>query len=52
MPGIWEIVIIILILIIIFGGGKAMGTIRDLGREVYSLKKKLNDLDDIKKGKF
>ncbi len=52
MPGIWELIIIVLILIVLFGGGKAMGTIKDLGREVYGLKKKIDDLEDIKKGKF
>jgi Sec-independent protein translocase protein TatA len=52
MPGIWEIVIIAVILIILFGGNRAMSTIKDLGREVYQLKKKVDDLEDLKKGKF
>mgnify|MGYP000916642628 CR=1 FL=1 len=52
MPGIWELVIIVLVLIILFGGNKAMSTIRGLGKEVYDIKKKLDDLDDIKRGKF
>jgi len=29
-----------------------MGTIKNLGREVYDIKKKLDDINDIKKGKF
>jgi Sec-independent protein translocase protein TatA len=52
MPGIWEIIIIAVVLIILFGGNKAMATVKDLGREVYQLKKKVDGLDDIKKGKF
>lgn len=49
MPGIWEILIIVLILIVIFGGNRSMSIIRDLGKEVFDLKKKLKDLDDIRK---
>jgi Sec-independent protein translocase protein TatA len=52
MPGIWELIIIGLILVALLGGGKAMGAIKDLGKEVYGLKRKLDDLEDIKKGKF
>jgi Sec-independent protein translocase protein TatA len=52
LPGIWELVIIALILIVIFGGSKAMTGMKGLGRELYGIKKKLDDLDNIKKGKF
>ncbi len=52
MPGMWELIIIVLILVVLFGGTKAMGTIKNLGREVYDIKKKLDDINDIKKGKF
>ncbi len=49
MPGMWELVIIVLILVVLFGGTKAMGTIKNLGREVYDIKKKLDDINDIKR---
>ncbi len=52
MPGLWELVIIVLILVILFGGTKAMGAVKSLGKEVYDIKKKLDDINDIKKGKF
>jgi len=52
MPGMWEIIIIAVMLVILFGGNRAMATVRDLGREVYQLRKKVDDINDIKKGKF
>ncbi|HPV99355.1 MAG: twin-arginine translocase TatA/TatE family subunit [Spirochaetota bacterium] len=52
MPGMWELIIIVLILVVLFGGSRAMDTIKSLGREVYDIRKRLDDINDIKKGKF
>lgn len=48
MPGIWELIIILLIIIVLFGGNKAFATIKEMGREVQKIKKKLEDFEDIK----
>lgn len=52
IPGIWEILIIVLIIIVIFGGNKSMSIIRNLGKEIFELKKKIKDIDDLRKGKL
>ena len=45
-PGGWEIIANIAIIIIIFGGGKVVNSMKNAGKEIYRLKK---DVDDIKK---
>ena len=46
MPGWMEIVVIIAILVILFGGPKARDTLSKMGKNVYKVKK---EIDDIKK---
>ena len=52
IPGFWEILIIVLIIIVIFGGNRSMSIIKNLGKEVFDLKKKFKDFDDLRKGKL
>ncbi len=49
IPGGWELLIIIGIGVILFGGGKAAASLKTLGKEVYKVKKDVDDIkDDIK----
>lgn len=45
LPGGGEWLVIIGIIALLFGGSKAMASMKDMGKEVYKLKK---DVDDIK----
>lgn len=45
-PGGAEWLVIIGVIVLLFGGSKAMSSVKDMGKEVYKLKK---DVDDIKK---
>ena len=49
MPGIWELLIIALIVLLIFGSNRLMGIMRDMGKEVYKLKDKIKDIENITK---
>ena len=46
LPGGGEWLVIIAIIIVLFGGSKAMSSVKDLGKEVYKLKKDVDDLKD------
>ncbi len=46
LPGGGEWLVIIGIIVLLFGGSKAMSSVKDLGKEVYKLKKDVNDLKD------
>ena len=47
LPGSGELIVIAIIAIVLFGGGKAISSAKKLGKEVFELKK---NVDDIKKG--
>ncbi len=49
MPSGWELIIIIAVVIILFGGNKAIDRVRDLGKDVYKVKKEIDDLKDMNK---
>jgi Sec-independent protein translocase protein TatA len=46
LPGGGELLVIIGIIALLFGGSKAMSSVKDLGKEVYKLKKDVDDLKD------
>ena len=46
MPGGGELLVIIAIIVVLFGSSKAFSTAKDLGKEVYRLKKDVDDLKD------
>lgn len=46
MPGGGELLIIIAIIVVLFGSNKALSAAKDLGREVYRLKKDVDNLKD------
>ncbi|MFC1668975.1 twin-arginine translocase TatA/TatE family subunit [Spirochaetota bacterium] len=49
-PGWLEVVIIAVIIIVIFGGGKAISSMKNMGREIFKLKSEIDDIkNDIKK---
>ena len=45
LPGGGEWLVIIAVIILLFGGGKAISSVKDFGKNVQKLKK---DVDDIK----
>ncbi|MFW5771087.1 MAG: twin-arginine translocase TatA/TatE family subunit [Spirochaetota bacterium] len=49
LPGIWELLIIALIVLLVFGSNRLMGIMRDMGKEVYKLKDKIKDIENITK---
>jgi Sec-independent protein translocase protein TatA len=50
LPGGGELLVIIGIITLLFGGNKAISSVKDLGKEVYKLKKDVDDLKDEVKG--
>ncbi len=46
LPGGGELLVIIAIIVVLFGSSKAVSTMKDLGKEVYRLKKDVDDLKD------
>ncbi len=46
MPGGGELLVIIVIIIVLFGSNKALSAAKDLGKEVYKLKKDVDELKD------
>ncbi len=46
MPGGGELLVIIAIIVVLFGSNKALSAAKDLGKEVYKLKKDVDDLKD------
>jgi len=46
LPGGGEWLVIIAIIVVLFGGSRAMSSVKDLGKEVYKLKKDVDDLKD------
>jgi Sec-independent protein translocase protein TatA len=43
-PGGGELIVIIIIIVVLFGGGKAVSSIKNLGKETAKLKKEVDDL--------
>lgn len=50
MPGGGELLVIVAIIIVLFGSSKAFSAVKDMGKEVYRLKKEVDDLKDEVKG--
>ena len=46
LPGGGELLVIIAIIVVLFGSSKALSAAKDLGKEVYRLKKDVDDLKD------
>lgn len=46
MPGGGELLVIIAIIAVLFGSSRALNAAKDLGKEVYRLKKDVDDLKD------
>jgi len=46
MPGGGELLVISAIIVVLFGSNKALSAVKDLGKEVYRLKKDVDDLKD------
>jgi len=46
LPGGGEWLVIFGIIAFLFGGSKAMSSVKDMGKEVYKLKKDVDDLKD------
>lgn len=49
LPGGWEWILIIVLIIVLFGGSRAIDSMKKAGREVYKLKKEVDDIKDISK---
>jgi len=50
IPGGWELLLIVVIAMVLFGGNRAFSAVKTMGREIYKVKKDVDELkDDIKR---
>ena len=46
IPGGWELLLIVVVVAVLFGGNRAVSVVKNMGREIYKVKKDVDDLKD------